>query len=94
MKDTKYFFIEKNGNILKEQSEMIDEDPLLKPEVPTTEEPPQEGIDKAKDLLRSFFAHLYRGEWSIKDPLDKKRLHSSFESQNGIMFVSIFCIKF
>jgi hypothetical protein len=72
---------------------MIDEDPMIKPKVSITEVAPQEGIDKAKDLLRSFFAHLYRGEWSIKDPLDKKRLHSSFENQNGIMFVSIFLYK-
>lgn len=58
-----------------------------------TEEQPPEGLDKAKELLHSFFARSYKGEWSIKDPLDKGKLQSSFESQNGIALVSLFYLK-
>lgn len=66
---------------------------MLKPDLNSTEEQPPEGFDKAKDLLRTFFAHSYKGEWSIKDPLDKERLQPSFESQNGVVLVSVFYLK-
>lgn len=51
------------------------------------EEPPKD-LDKAVEMLKSFFATSYLGEWSVRDPLARFSLNPSLIHRNGIAGVS------
>lgn len=50
-------------------------------------EPPKD-IEEAKEMLKSFFANGYQGEWITTDPSERGMIHSSFENYKGIAKVS------
>ena len=72
---------------------MIDKANNLNTDDNVADEIAPEDLKLARDALRSFFSHYYKGEWSIKDPLDIEKLQSSFENQNGIVIVSTSFLK-
>lgn len=56
---------------------------------PDSSEKPPKDLDKAVDMLKSFFANSYLGEWSVRDPLARFSLNSSLRNRNGIAGVSL-----